>query len=93
VAQPSSDPAAERPDLAQLRRVRRTPRFRSFLLTGAVLGFVAGLLVDSRGGAADRVMAGSSVVYLGFLGALVGALLAALVAAVIATVLERGPRG
>lgn len=61
-------------------RRRRDPNFVSFLVTGAVLGFVAGAALSLRGGAAARYSEGSALGYLGVLGACMGALAAGVVA-------------
>lgn len=66
-------------------RVRRYPRFSSFLLTGAVLGFVAGVLVDLLGPDQTGYDPVSTLGYFGVFGAALGAL----VAAVVAVLLDR----
>lgn len=59
---------------------RRTPNFKRFLVTGAVLGFVFGLVVASAGAPTPNYDASSAVGYLGVMGAGLGMLLAGFVA-------------
>lgn len=71
----------DRPPGAPVRyRFRRAPRFGPFLLTGAVVGVVTGVLVDLLGPAAPGVDSTSALAFFAVVGGLVGALLAALVA-------------
>jgi len=74
--------ADERPamnrDGVPLARVRRAPRVMPFLLTGAVIGALAGLFVSLDGGDGGNYTASSSTGYLvvlfGALGTLLGGL-------------------
>ncbi|WP_131941640.1 hypothetical protein [Dermacoccus sp. SAI-028] len=74
--------ADERPamnrDGLPLARVRRAPRVMPFLLTGAVIGALAGLFVSLDGGDGGNYTASSSTGYLvvlfGALGTLLGGL-------------------
>lgn len=84
-AAPTTAPTTTEAATTARYRVRRAPRFRAFLTTGALAGFVLGVLVDRLGPAAERVEAASSLAFLG----LVGALLGVLVAAVVAVLVER----
>ncbi len=59
---------------------RRLPNFKRFLVTGAVLGFVLGLVVASAGAPTPNYDASSAVGYLGVMGAGLGMLLAGFVA-------------
>lgn len=59
---------------------RRTPQFRRFIVTGALLGFVLGFLIAVVGDPAPNYAAGSQIGYFGVMGACLGALIAALVA-------------
>lgn len=59
---------------------RRAPKFTSFLLTGVILGFVAGSVIAYRGDPAPGYSESAGVAFVGLFGALVGAALAALVA-------------
>jgi presenilin-like A22 family membrane protease len=68
----------------------RPPRFLPFILTGAVLGFLAGAVVSVGGWLEDpdptiasNYGSSAGIGYLGFLGALLGGLLAALLAVLI----------
>ncbi len=61
-------------------RVRRAPKFRAFLLTGAILGLVIGVLIDVLGPTDPRIQATSSLAFFAVVGAAVGACLAAIIA-------------
>lgn len=62
------------------RTRRRTPDFKRWLITGALLGFAVGLVVSVLSDRAENYSAGSQVGYLGAMFAGLGALLAGLVA-------------
>jgi hypothetical protein len=68
----------------QPRKVRRTPNFAAFLISGGLVGLLTGFLVSVFGPAADRYDASAT---LGFLG-LVFAGLGVLVAGIIAVLLD-----
>jgi len=74
--------ADERPamnrDGVPLARVRRAPRVMPFLLTGAVIGALAGLFVSLDGGDGGNYTASSSTGYLVVLFAALGTLLGGL---------------
>lgn len=71
----------DRPAAAPARyRLRRAPRFGPFLLTGAVIGIIAGVLVDLLGPAAPGIDSTSALAFFAVIGGLVGTLLAAIVA-------------
>jgi hypothetical protein len=78
VSQPPQKDATSRP-------ASGTPRFRAFLLTGGILGLLAGLLL-SLFGPADPSYDGSAA--LGFLG-LIGAGLGLLVGGIVAVLVDR----
>lgn len=59
---------------------RSSPDFKRFIITGVVLGFIAGGVVALRGDAAPGYDASSQLGYLGVLGAFLGAVLAGVVA-------------
>ena len=61
-----------------LARVRRAPRVMPFLLTGAVIGALAGLFVSLDGGDGGNYTASSSTGYLVVLFAALGTLLGGL---------------
>lgn len=67
-------------------RVRRSVNYVAFLVTGAVLGFIVGVLVELLGptgglaGAAAPYTRSSTLAYLGVSGALAGTLIAGVVA-------------
>lgn len=63
---------------------RRQPRFRAFIVTGALLGVLVGLLLAMRGHATGSYSTTSAVGYIASLGGLVGALLGGAVAALLA---------
>lgn len=65
----------------------RTPNYLRFLVTGAVLGFVIGVVVALWTDTAPRYSAGSQAAFFGVIFAGVGALLAG----VVAVLLERRP--
>jgi hypothetical protein len=71
----------------QLRKVRRTPKFAAFLITGAVVGLLIGFFLSLRG-PADAPYDASAA--LGFLG-LICAGLGMLVGGIIAVLLDRRP--
>jgi hypothetical protein len=50
----------------------RTPSFKFFLVTGAVLGFVVGAVVAITGPDASNYSSGTAIGYLGVLGAVIG---------------------
>ncbi|HET7477843.1 MAG TPA: hypothetical protein VFJ97_17710 [Dermatophilaceae bacterium] len=74
-----SPPRPEHLEPARRFRVRRTPNFVRFMLTGAVVGVLAGFVVDQ---ATNDVRYGalSSFAFFGLGFAAVGVLLAALIA-------------
>jgi hypothetical protein len=59
---------------------RRAPKFRAFLLTGAVIGFVIGLLLSLSGAPVPNYGAVQVVGFLGLGCAAVGALLGGIIA-------------
>ncbi len=61
-------------------RIRRGVRFPSFLITGAVLGFLVGLVVSAVGPSSARASDASALAFLGVVGAMLGALIAGVVA-------------
>lgn len=67
-------------DETRLRRVRRRPRFRVFLLSGAVLGFLVGAALSVMGPPDARYGAGATLGFVGLAFACLGTLLAAVVA-------------
>jgi hypothetical protein len=56
----------------------RIPNFKRFLVTGAVLGFVIGVLISLRGQAVQGYNETTGALYIGALGALLGTGLAGL---------------
>ncbi|MEP7035680.1 MAG: hypothetical protein ABI934_08830 [Actinomycetota bacterium] len=76
----SQHPGSQHP-----RKVRRAPNFVAFLFSGALVGLLAGFVVNAYGPAADGYESSST---LGFLG-LIFAGLGALVAGIIAVLLDR----
>ena len=61
------------------RERRRSPNFKRFIITGALLGFLVGFITAVFGDPAPSYMAGSQLGYLGVMGAALGALVAGLV--------------
>jgi hypothetical protein len=65
-------------------RVRRAPKYRSFVLAGAVIGALAGVITTAVMGEADARFSPTTVMgYLGAIGLLVGGLLGAAVAVLV----------
>ncbi len=62
---------------------RRAPDFKRFILTGVVLGFLAGAVVAVVGSPTAAYDSGTQLGYFGVIGAGLGALLAGLVAVVL----------
>lgn len=82
----AQDQPAEQPEQSGrtvLIPVRRVVSFSAFIFTGAVLGFIAGAILDLVGPDDPRVTGISSFAFFGALGALGGALVAAIIAVVI----------
>ena len=61
------------------RARRRSPNFKRFIITGALLGFLAGFIVSVIGDPAPSYGGGSQLGYLGVMGAALGALVAGFV--------------
>jgi len=78
---------SQQPRRQRSGRVRRTPRFFSFLLTGGLAGLLIGLLLNVVGPVDARYDASAA---LGFLG-LIFAGLGALVGGIVAVLLEKRP--
>jgi len=74
-ASPASE-AGEAPPAAPVQvNVRRAPRYRAFVATGAVLGVVAGVLVTLALAGGDSIFSKGTVIgYLAAIGLLLGAL-------------------
>ena len=69
--------------------VRRTPNFLRFIITGAVIGFIAGAAIATSGADADGYSQRTGVALIGAILAAVGALLAAVVALLLERLLTR----
>lgn len=63
-----------------MQRIHRYPNFVAFIATGAILGFIVGSFLATRGDEASGYSTTTAVLFLGVLGACVFGLLAALVA-------------
>ncbi len=88
------EPGPEDPTLAPgWYRVRRRVKFRNFLLTGAVLGFLVGAVVSAMGPATPRAGEWSAMAFLGMVGALFGTLIAGVAAVLVDRRLDRGTDG
>jgi hypothetical protein len=65
-------------------RIRRAPKYRSFVLAGAVIGVLAGVITTAVTGNADARFSPTTVMgYLGAIGLLIGGLLGAAVAVLV----------
>ena len=64
-------------------RIHRYPNFVAFIATGAILGFIAGSLLATRGGEVSGYSTTTAVLFLGVLGACVVGLLAAILAVIL----------
>jgi hypothetical protein len=77
----------DKPDLppgAVPVRIRRAPRYRAFVLVGAILGLVAGALTSIVLGGGSGAFSPTTVTgYVGVIGLLVGGLLGAAVAVLV----------
>lgn len=62
---------------------RRAPSFARFIVTGAILGFIAGSATAFFGEPAPTYGEGAAVGYLGAFGAAIGAMLAGVVAVLV----------
>jgi hypothetical protein len=81
-------PAAEAPADGAPRpvqvRIRRAPKYRSFVLAGAVVGVLAGVITTAVLGAGDSRFSPSTLTgYLAAIGLLIGGLLGAAVAVLV----------
>jgi hypothetical protein len=84
--EPEADPRVPAADPARpvQVRIRRAPRYRSFVLAGAVVGVLAGVIATAVLGDADIRFSPSTLSgYLGAIGLLVGGLLGAAVAVLV----------
>ena len=76
-------PTPERPAPVQVR-LRRAPRYRAFVLTGAVLGALAGIVASLLlGDPASLFSSGTTSGYLAAIGLLLGGLLGGAVAVLV----------
>lgn len=88
--EPPADRDPDDPTLAPgWYRVRRNVKFRSFLFTGAVLGFLIGAVIAAIGPSSPRVSGGSALAFMGMVGALIGTLIGGLVAVLFDRRLDR----
>ncbi|MGZ4612274.1 MAG: hypothetical protein ACXV1K_03750 [Kineosporiaceae bacterium] len=78
------DPPAPDPPAPVQVRIRRAPKYRSFVLAGAVLGVLAGVVTSMVLGDAESRFSPSTVTgYLAAIGLLIGGLLGAAVAVLV----------
>jgi hypothetical protein len=83
-ATPASPEERDVPPGAVQVRIRRAPRYRAFVLAGAVLGLIAGAVTSIVLGGGDAPFSPTTVTgYVGVIGLLIGGLLGAAVAIVI----------
>ncbi|TWE11519.1 hypothetical protein BKA23_0289 [Rudaeicoccus suwonensis] len=71
------------------RRVRRTPNFGIFMITGGFIGFLAGAIIASRGEDATGYSDRTGIALIGVLMAAFGVLIATIVALVMEKLLNR----
>jgi hypothetical protein len=77
-------PAQEPPPGAVPVRIRRAPRYRAFVLAGAIVGLLAGAVTSIALGGGDAPFSPTTVTgYVGMIGLLIGGLLGAAVAILI----------
>ena len=82
-AAPEAAPAQDVPAPVQVR-LRRAPRYRAFVVTGALLGAVAGIVARLLlGDPASVFSAGTTAGYLAAIGLLLGGLLGGAVAVLV----------
>ncbi|NNG38847.1 hypothetical protein HJ588_06100 [Flexivirga sp. ID2601S] len=72
------------------RRVRRTPNFGAFIITGAVVGLIVGMLLAAGGPNQADYAGRTSVALLGGVGAALGALAGAIAGLLLEWLLNRG---
>jgi hypothetical protein len=78
---PDSGDKPELPPGAVQVRIRRAPRYRAFVIVGAILGLVAGAVTSIALGAGSGAFSPTTVTgYIGVIGLLLGGLLGAAVA-------------
>ena len=72
-----------------MRRVRRTPNFAQFMITGGVISFVIGAIVAARGDSAPGYSSYTSVALIGGVFAALGVLFGAIVALALEYLFDR----
>ncbi|MGB3829375.1 MAG: hypothetical protein WA962_11425 [Ornithinimicrobium sp.] len=77
--QPDTDPRVDREHVVPVGARRRGPRMVPFLVTGALLGAIVGIIVDLTGPSSQVASPGQEIIVLAGAGALVGATLGAVV--------------
>lgn len=79
---PDGTPVGTSPEHPRRLALRRAPRYRAFVMTGAAIGVVLGCLLvlgsSTGGGSSTGTLVGYLVVPLGLLGGLLGGLVAVL---------------
>lgn len=71
------------------RRVRRAPDFRRFIITGAIVGLIVGVIIANTGPDAQGYSARTGAALIGGVLAALGALVGAIVALVLERLLNR----
>ena len=69
--------------MARVSSPRRSPNFLRYIVTGAILGFIAGSAAAFFGEPTPSYGEGAAVAYLGLFGAAIGAMLAGVVAVLV----------
>jgi len=67
----------------QPRKIRRTPRFTAFLVTGGIIGLLTGVLLSIVGPNATRYDASAALGFLGLIFAVLGVLVGGIVAVLV----------
>jgi F0F1-type ATP synthase assembly protein I len=78
-------PVSQQPPSEQPRKLRRSPNFKAFLITGGLVGLLIGFILSVFGQADARYDASATLGYLG----LICASLGVLVGGIIAVLLDR----
>ena len=84
-----TSPGQQRKPRAVRRRVRRAPDFRRFIITGALVGFVVGVIIANSGPDVQGYSSRTGAALIGGVLAAFGALAGAVVALILERLLNR----